>query len=56
MWARLLIVLVVILTSDCTVQVGQPNVTVRCVEIVSSNGAIAVHECIVDAGIDSPIQ
>ncbi len=35
----------------CTVQVGAPNVTVKCVEIVA-NGHVMTEECEGDAGHD----
>jgi hypothetical protein len=38
-------------TCGCTVQVGAPNVTVKCVEIVA-NGHVMTEECTGDAGHD----
>ncbi len=38
-------------TCGCTIQVGTPNVTVKCVEIVA-NGRVMTEECEGDAGHD----
>jgi hypothetical protein len=38
-------------TCGCTVQVGTPNVTVKCIEIVA-DGHVVTEECNGDAGHD----